>query len=273
MTRRRLVAAAALLVLALAVPGFAAARRPKSKAACPPLKAGPTAAAPVIEPKAQELLQKMSDFLTSQNCFSLRAESTREVVYPSGLIVDADRGANLCVQRPDHLKADIVSGANHVQIFYDGRNFTLYTPAQNLYGQVEAPTTLDAAIRAAEERYGLSFPGADFLLDRSYPALIANVQQGVYVGEAMVDGIRTDQLAFREKDMDWQVWIQQGDQPLPIRLAITDRAVTGAPRTMVTLTNWNLCPQFAADTFTFTPPEGAKRIAVADMSRLRAAAR
>ena len=85
--------------------------------------------------------------------------------------------------------------------------------------------------------------------------------------------LKTDQLGFRQKDMDWQVWIQQGDQPLPIRLVITDRVVKGAPWTMVTLTNWNTCPQFAADTFTFTPPEGAKRIAVADLSPLRAVAR
>jgi hypothetical protein len=81
-----------------------------------------------------------------------------------------------------------------------------------------------------------------------------------------------DQLAFRQKDMDWQLWVAQGDKPLPMRLAIVDRAVKGAPRYMVTMTEWNTSPQFTAAQFTFTPPEGASKVAVLDLSQLRARA-
>ena len=35
---------------------------------------------------------------------------------------------------------------------------------------------------------------------------------------ATIDGVATDHYAFREADVDWEVWIQKGDQPLPRKL-------------------------------------------------------
>jgi len=227
------------------------------------------AKAPAIDPKARELLQRMSEYLGSLDRFTVHTEVTQEVIFPSGLAVDSDRATDLKIERPDHLRADILSGMRNVQVFYDGKNVTLYTPKQNLYGEWPAPPTIDQLITAAEQR-GLSFPASDFLFRTPYQVLIAGVQRGSYVGKALVRGVMADHLAFRQKGLDWQLWIQEGDKPLPIRLAIADRAVKGNPRYSITMTDWDTSPTLAAAMFTFTPPEGAKKIAVLDLSQLRA---
>ena len=82
------------------------------------------------------------------------------------------------------------------------------------------------------------------------------------IGVTRIDGVDCDHLAFREGSVDWQIWIQRGDKPVPRRIVIIDRAQTSLPRYEGQLT-WNEPPQITADTFTFTPPTGAIPIRIA----------
>ena len=41
---------------------------------------------------------------------------------------------------------------------------------------------------------------------------------------------------------------------------ITTRDLPNAPQFAVTMTKWNLKPTFGTQTFTFTPPAGAKKL-------------
>ena len=223
------------------------------------------AKAPGIDPKARELLQQMSTYLGSLDRFKVHTDVVQEVIFPSGLRLDSDRASEVMVERPNHLRADIISAKRNVQIYYDGSNVSLYTPGQKLYAEWPAPGTINQVIEKAQTNYRLSFPAADFLFRNPYQVMMAKVTYGAYVGKSLTRGVMAHQLVFRQKDADWQVWIMEGDRPLPVRLAITDKAVKGSPRFMVSLTDWDTAPQFEAATFTFTPPEDAKRITVAEV--------
>jgi hypothetical protein len=67
-------------------------------------------------------------------------------------------------------------------------------------------------------------------------------------------------LAFRTPSIDFQVWVQDGDKPLPRKYVITTKWMTGAPQNGVELTDWNLAPRIDDTVFTFTPPAGARKI-------------
>ena len=68
--------------------------------------------------------------------------------------------------------------------------------------------------------------------------------------------------------MDYELWIQDGAQPLPMRMIITDKSEPGSPMFAATLTDWDLSPAFTGDYFTFVPPEGATKIAfIQDIQR------
>ena len=55
-------------------------------------------------------------------------------------------------------------------------------------------------------------------------------------------GADTDHYAFRQGDVDWQIWIERGERPLPRKLVITTREEVGQPQYSAELT-WNLNPQ------------------------------
>ena len=82
------------------------------------------------------------------------------------------------------------------------------------------------------------------------------------LGPASVTGVTCQQYAFRQADIDWQIWIQKGEHPLPRRLVITTKTDEARPQHTAEYT-WNLAPSFNDAAFTFDPPEGAGKVVLA----------
>jgi len=60
--------------------------------------------------------------------------------------------------------------------------------------------------------------------------------------------------------VDWQIWIQTGDTPLPMKYVITSKWLTGAPQYTASFRNWNTNPKIDASQFEFTAPKGAQKL-------------
>ena len=74
-----------------------------------------------------------------------------------------------------------------------------------------------------------------------------------------------DHYAFRQADVDWQVWIERGKRALPCKIVITTTQDPAQPQYSAVL-KWNVAPKFNKATFTFVPPKDAKQIQVAPVA-------
>jgi hypothetical protein len=74
-------------------------------------------------------------------------------------------------------------------------------------------------------------------------------------------------LAVTKKDVTYQIWIQDGPQPVPLRYVVTGRNMAGAPQFTIELRNWRPNAPITDDCFAFTPPAGARRVAFAPPRR------
>jgi hypothetical protein len=110
---------------------------------------------------------------------------------------------------------------------------------------------------------GVEMPLIDMLYYGTAGTLADYVTGGVLVGQSFIDGIPVDHLAFRQPNIDWQLWVDQGEQPLPRKLVITTRYEVGDPQFQAAL-SWDLEPTFTDSTFSFVPPEGAVKIPFVD---------
>jgi hypothetical protein len=50
------------------------------------------------------------------------------------------------------------------------------------------------------------------------------------LGSGVIGGVECNHLAFRTPDVDWQIWIAQGDRPYPCLYVITSPKVAGYPQ-------------------------------------------
>jgi hypothetical protein len=248
----------AALLLLFAGPLIAEEKAPAATDTAAPLQ--------VISPEAQAVLDRMTAFLKAQKSFSIDSQSTRDEVVKFGYKLQSNEHATLTTQLSTKLRVE-VSGDERDRLFiYDGAKLTMYSPDDEVYTQVKAPDTIGKLVDRLLGA-GIEMPMIDMLYQIYQGSLTEAVRGGVLVGDSNIDGTDCDHLAFRQGNIDWQLWVEQGDKPLPRRLAVTTRYEVGDPQYQVTM-HWNLKPKIDASTFVFTPPKGVKEIPFSDPAAL-----
>lgn len=215
---------------------------------------------PGIEPEADRVLRKMSDYLGGLEQFSVKTENTLEIVLRSGQKLLFVNPADLSIRRPNKMRAERKGDIVNQEFYYDGKSFTLYQNDRNCYATVEAPSTIDETIDFAREALDIFAPGGDLIYVNPYRILTEDVVSGFYVGMSVVGGVKCHHLAFRGNEVDWQIWIEEGKKPLPRKFIVTSKWMTGAPQFTVSMESWNLSPKLTEESFVFSAPQGAQKI-------------
>jgi hypothetical protein len=213
-----------------------------------------------IDPEADKVLKSMSSYMSATKAFTLNAEVTQEVVMRTGQKLQRMSSETLVVQRPSSFRITVKAVIADAEFVFDGKTLTLYGRKPNAYVQRNVSGTIDDGIRAFEDETGFAAAGADLLFADAYSILVEGVLSGTYLGKAYVDGIECHHLAFREDEFDWQLWVQTGDKPLPMRYVITSIWQAAAPQLEVSMRDWNTSPSIAATQFTFSVPSGARKL-------------
>jgi hypothetical protein len=213
-----------------------------------------------VEPAAARLLRASTDFLAAQQRFTVDTRSTIEIVLTTGQKLQFGNAVSMAAERPNKLWAKRHGDLVDQVFYYDGKTLTLHNPGDRAYARVDAPDTIEAMLDFARTTLDIVAPAGDFVYRDAYEILTDGVTGGFVVGKSMVEGVRCDHLAFRAPHADWQIWIQEGKQPLPRKIVITTRDVVNAPQFDVTMTKWNLAPKFDASLFRFKPPAGSRAV-------------
>jgi hypothetical protein len=212
-----------------------------------------------ISPRAEMVLRSACEFLAHTRAFSLKAEIWREHVNETGEKIQFSREVKMDVKRPDGLRLEISSPLSARGFWYDGKTLTILDRKHNWYSTNAMPATLDGAVDTAHD-LGIDLPLIDLAMSDPYTNATAKVEQGRYYGLATVQGVECHHLAFTQENVDWQIWIEDGPQPLIRKFVITYKNETGAPEFTAFITHWNLTDRIANSDFIFERPSGATQI-------------
>jgi hypothetical protein len=184
-----------------------------------------------------------------------------EIVDRAGQKLQFSASGTLAIERPGKLHITRQGAFVDGELTFNGKTISLYGKDANIYAQIESPgPTINEAIEEVRAATGIDAAGADLILSDAYSSMTAGVEKGVHVGIGYVGGVECDHLAFRDPTVDWQIWIQKGEKPLPMKYVITTKWVTGAPQYMIRFRNWNVDPKLESKMFEFSPGAGAKKI-------------
>jgi hypothetical protein len=227
-----------------------------------------TKAAP-IDPTAIAAINRMGDYLRTLKTFSIHADTTTDEVLPSGPKLQF--GGTIDLTYRDQDGVHIVSrrdDRDDSRFFYNGKLLTVWVEARKAYAGIVAPATLGATLELVKEKYDVSFPLGGVLLMAARGDLLKDVKAGVMIGTGRIAGVDCDHLGFHQDGVDWQIWIEKGERPLPRKVLITTLSQVSQPQHSEILT-WDLSPKIDPAMFTFVPPEGATRIAIAEKKTVR----
>ena len=212
------------------------------------------------EATAKRLFKGMSDYLAAQQAFSLDYDSNLEIVTTKKQKIGLASSGTLTLKRPDNVRATRTGGFADVELVFDGKTVTLIGKNANLYAQVDAPGDIDHLVDELREKYHRPVPAADLLMSDPDTQLMPLVVDAKDLGSGVIRGIECDHLAFRTKEVDWQIWIAQGDHPYPCRYVITSTNVAGAPQYTIDVRNWKVGTEVASASFSPDIPSGAKKL-------------
>jgi len=155
--------------------------------------------------------------------------------------IEIDGTANYKVKRPNRFVIEVTTPRIAREFYYDGRSLTIYEPRVNLFTTVPAPSTIRDVFQMAADKYNIEVPLED-LFHWGLPEEKHNFTSAGVVGYSKIGGVDADQYAFREGDIDWQIWIERGSSPLPVKLVIDKRSDVAVPQyTAVLHWNTNIC--------------------------------
>jgi hypothetical protein len=212
------------------------------------------------EANAKSLLKAMSDYLAAQKAISFDYDSNLELVSTQQQKIALASSGTLTLNRPDKLHATRTGGFSNVEMVFDGKMLTLLGKNANLYAQVEAPGTIDQLVDVLRDKYHRPVPAADLLMSDPYKELMPEVNDAKDLGSGVIHGIECDHLAFRTKEVDWQIWIAQGARPYPCRYVITSKKVTGWPQYTLDIWAWKTGTEVASDSFKLAISADAKKL-------------
>jgi len=215
---------------------------------------------PAVEPQAVAALQRMSSYLASLQTAQITSEGSLDIVTEDGQRIQVDGVTSYKIRRPGFV-IDFVSDAKTRRFIYDGKQFTIFAPKLGYYATVPAPATNKEVFDLIYEKYGIRLPLED-LVSWNDAQRAKSLTSGYLVGTATLGGIPTDHYAFREKGIDWEIWIQQGDQPLARKLVIVDQTDPARP-TFIARLQWKVNPPLADGEFAFVADKNAKRVDIA----------
>jgi len=215
-----------------------------------------------IETKAEQALRQMSDYLKSLKAFRFRTENTTDEIVLAGSKVQFGQTVDVYVRRPDRLRANAKGDLENQQFFYDGKSVTLFNKDKKVYATLKAPGEIEPALEYAQDAFGINAPLADLIYRDAYRVLTANVHAGHYIGLHRVRGVQCHHLLFVQDDIDWQIWIENSQTPLPRKVVITSKWLAGGPQFTAWMSYWKTSARLAEDLFVFTAPADAQQIEI-----------
>lgn len=220
--------------------------------------------------EAKDILLRMANFLAKTPQFTVNLTDSYDVTQATGQKIEFSDTRKVIVSRPNGLRVEHEqsNGDKHV-VLYDGKNITVYSPKQNVYAQAVKTGGIDDAVVYLLKDLHMRLPLAALLISRFPTEIESRTQVLDYVEKTSIHGVPTHHLAGQTETVDYQVWIAEGAQPLPQRIVLTYKNAEGQPQFRAQFSDWNLTPQVKDSQFSFTPSEGARKIAfVAQLSSI-----
>jgi hypothetical protein len=214
-----------------------------------------------IDEKAKKIMMDMSNYVTGLTDFSFRSKGYFEVIdSASGKKEKMDNSGELFTKRPNKIMVKRTGEKADLTFYCDGKQVTMYEKKSNDYSSAPVSGNLDDILDEINEKFNISLPASDLLYTDLYEGIMQDVVSGKYIGKEKAGNVTCDHISFTGKEVDWQMWVEDGEKKLPRKYVITSKQIQGKPQAVIEIMEWKTDVKLEDKMFTFTPPKGSKKM-------------
>jgi hypothetical protein len=213
-------------------------------------------AAPIIDPRAREILDRACRALSSARTVTYHAEINFDSVLPSHLKLQYAAEIDTAIKRPNRLAINYKSDLGAKALWYNGKTLTMVDFAHGVYTSVAAPDSIDAMLTQVAEERKLSIPLEGFDFNDPCERAYRDIQRGEYIGINDVGGVDCDHLAFIQQQADWQLWVDLGKKPVARKVVINYKNQPSEPQWTAVFSKWSFNRSLPRSLFQSKIPKG-----------------
>lgn len=214
-----------------------------------------------MDEKAVAVMKNMSKYLSKAQSLGFEVTTLYDHILKSGIKIKYSKKSEIFVKRPNKFLALILSDdRKRRRISFDGNILTRLMVNENTYQELNYSGDTDKVIDYLIDNYNVDLPLADFLYNDIAGTFRKHIISAEYMGERMVDGVPCHHLSFESTGADWQLWVQTGNYPIPLRFSIQYIHVKELPEFIAIFKNWRVNLTLKEDIFNFVTPVGAKQV-------------
>ncbi|MCA9423677.1 MAG: DUF2092 domain-containing protein [Candidatus Omnitrophica bacterium] len=224
----------------------------------------PAAFGAEIDPKAQDVLNKMADYLESAKSYQV---STTWITDASaqGLQNKSVSHATVALERPNKFAFRLTGDSPKTVIISDGKELTSYLENYRSIAKEAVPDDFSSMAGSLVANVIGQTPYHGFLFTEDVSAgLVGDASKIAYHGIEEKDGVKCHHLEVFREGPGFQLYIQEGDQPVvraivPDTKMMEERLSYRVPGIQVEISfsfdDWKVNQPIDPSVFAFTPPE------------------
>ena len=205
--------------------------------------------------QALAVLQRTCDFLGGLTSFTAVVDATMDRYLETGDKVPVSGLRVIRVQQPDRMAVDLTGTAQDQRMVYADGTLTVVDRRDGRSTSFDLPSRIEDAIPDLQEKRNIQMPFGDLLQRDAFDALSIGVKSAEYVGEVKLGEADCQHAAFSQEDLDWELWVKTGDEPLPMKISVTYKTAPQRPRFTWTCLAWEVNQAQPADAFAVERPE------------------
>lgn len=210
--------------------------------------------------RALDVLNQMAAYTASIDQLVITAEVFADARMDAGLMVSNASELKIKIDRPGSLYLENFDGLNTRKIYIHNGKLTIFNTKNNFYARAKVPEDIEGAMQYAMEEFELETPLGELFFADSALAMMTEQDVVLYLtGKSRIRGVDCHHIAIRGAEIDLQLWVEEGERPVPRKILMTMKWEGGSPRSAA-LMEFSATSGLEQKIFDFNPPEGAQEI-------------
>ena len=218
-----------------------------------------------VDPEAAKVVRQMSQYYQNMRGGQVEVTHTIAVDKPEGQ-QNSVIEVRATFRRPREILLALVDQAGKIEVVSNAEKMTTSLSALNQYVTDDPLEDLsELATSPLMAHFNAVTGRALFILDLlekdPYGKIMQDVSSLGLEPPEKIGGMSCHHLVFGQKDIDWEMWVAEGEKPLLMQVS-TDfsRAVNAQVVTTSAFDRWEVNHPPPSEVFTFSPPEGASEV-------------
>jgi len=212
------------------------------------------------DPRAIDVLNRMAAYTASLDRLVIKGEVSADARLDAGLLVSNPSEIVIKIDRPGSLYLEKFDGLNTQKIYIHKEKLTIFNSERNFYARSPVPAKIEDAMQFAIDEFDLEVPLGELFFADSAIALMTGQDTLLYLTDkSRVRGVDCHHIVIRGTEIDLQLWVEEGERPVPRKISMTMKWEGGSPRSTA-LMEFSAANELDAKVFDFNPPAGAQEI-------------